>query len=85
MVNHKEILRLKNLGLTHREIEEAAATQSLAYWPVRRNRSFTGSKHSPCHHGKLHNGCFRVNRRGLFTRCRIMSGCTGRCRRAASR
>ena len=24
MVNHKEILRLKNLGLTHREIAEAA-------------------------------------------------------------
>ena len=24
MVNHKEILRLKNLGLTHREIAEAS-------------------------------------------------------------
>ena len=35
MVNHKEILRLKSLGLTHREIADAAGCGRHA--PFRRN------------------------------------------------
>ena len=52
MVNHKEILRLKSLGLTHREIADAAGcgrntvTRTLAR--AREQSILAGSKRSPC-------------------------------------
>ena len=102
MVNHKEILRLKSLGLTHREITDATGcgrntvTRTLARareqklsWPQAQSMSQqevsqrlfpTEQKRSR----KFPSGYFQPSKRTLSTRCRTMSGCTERCRRAAS-
>ena len=88
MVNHKEILRLKKLGLTNREIADAAGcgrntvTRTLAR-AREQQLGWAGSKRSPCRSKKSHRIYFHSKQRVLPTRCRITNGYTERCRRAA--
>ena len=82
MVNHKESLRLKSLGLTHREIADSAGcSRNTVTRTLARTRE---QKLSSCRSRKLPSGYFQPSKRILSTRCQTMSGYTGRCRRAAS-
>lgn len=58
MVNHKEILRLKNLGLTHREIAEAAKIGFKA--PSARCLSTTAPEFEHHFHATKHQGLIIV-------------------------
>ena len=84
MVNHKEILRLKSLGLTHREITDATGCGRNTVTRTLARAREQNRKLSPCRSRKFPSGYFQPSKRTLSTRCRTMSGCTERCRRAAS-
>ena len=86
MVNHKEILRLKSLGLTHREITDATGcgrntvTRTLAR---AREQKLSWQQAQSMLQQEVSQRLFPTEQRGLSTRCRTMSGYTVRCRRAA--
>lgn len=87
MVNHKEILRLKNLGLTNREIADASGcgrnmvTRTLAR---AREQQLSWQQAQSMSQQEVHNGYFQASKRILYTKCRTTCGYTERCRRAAS-
>lgn len=87
MVNHKEILRLKRLGLTNREIADAAGcgrntvTRTLAR---AREQQLGWQQAQSMSQQEVSQRLFPIEQKNpLSTRCRTTSGYTVRCRRAA--
>ena len=87
MVNHKEILRLKKLGLTNREIADAAGcgrntvTRTLAR---AREQQLGWQQAQSMSQQEVSQRLFPTEQKNLSTRCRTTSGCIVRCRRAVS-
>ena len=87
MVNHKEILRLKSLGLTHCEIADAAGcgrntvTRTLAR---AREQKLNWQQVQSLSQQEVTQRLFPTEQQALSTKCRTTSGYTGKCRRVGS-
>ena len=87
MTNHKEILRLKNLGLSNAEIAAACCCGRNTVTRTLKRASETGlnwNRSSPCSLKKLTQNSSLAAKIGFGTAFRIASISTERCRRAVS-
>ena len=92
MTNYKEILRLHSLGINNTRIAESCAcARSTVIATLQRaaERELSWSKVKNVKlrtvvPKKLPTSCTRPHYRESSTKCRTMSGCTVKCRRAAS-
>ena len=87
MTNYKEILRLHSLGINNTRIAESCAcARSTVIATLQRaaERELSWSKVKNCSPEEVAHKLYPSTLQGKQYKCRTMSGCTVKCRRAAS-